>query len=135
MSHDPAVAMAFAVLQSHGFKFLAVSSSGHVVSHTDHKGPIQTESHAIPADKHGKIVKLRRRRAQQRHPAGYLVKALGYPPIMRSMKSGDEHVFPLVAGVPVQKEAMALANGCQRFWGTGQFSIQTSPEGIRVSRK
>lgn len=130
-TQDDAAAMAFAVLRNRGYRFLAVSTNGVVVSNgsptlaIDVSQPVAAP--ALNSEPHAN--------KKLRMPAAFIQKATDYKRVMADMNVGDAHTFDLVAGSTVQGMAMTLANACYRYWGKGKFSIKSSPNGITVTRK
>lgn len=144
MNHqDDAAAMAFAVLRNRGYRFLAVSTDGVVVANgsptlaIDVSRPVASATSRIePAPKHAPTRRRGYTKSGARKlPFGYVQKATNYKAIMHDMKPGDSHLFSPVAGTTIIGLAMTLSNACGRYWGSGHFSIKTSPEGITVTRK
>lgn len=134
--HDDAAAMAFAVLRNRGYRFLAVSDRGVVVSNGSPTLAIDVSRPVKVTDK-GKVIDNGRktRRYHRRHPAGYIQKGTGYREIMLAMEVGNSHHFSNLPGVPVKDLAMSLANAAHRFFGKGNFSLKSDPTGVRVTRK
>lgn len=135
--------MAFAVLRNRGYRFLAVSTDGVVVSNGSPTLAIDVSRPVAAAPKPGLIDSKRIYRPRRGYtksgarklPFGYIQKATNYKSIMHDMKPGDSHLFPPVAGTTIIGLAMSLSNACSRFWGKGKFSIKTTPDGITVTRK
>lgn len=135
-TQDDACAMAFAVLRNRGYRFLAVSADGVVVSNGSPTLAIDV-SRPVHATKEPEHASHKRKLGHRRHrmPHAYVAKATGYPTILKAMNEGDHYTFPLVPGSTVQSMAMVLSNASHRTFGSGHFSIKSSPEGITVTRK
>lgn len=135
--HDDAAAMAFAVLRNRGYRFLAVSDRGVVVSNGSPTLAIDVSRPVASNATHSSDAppKKKRRYRKSGNGFGYVQKATNYKNVMLNLQSGQSHVFDAVPGYPNQNLAMTLANAAHRFWGAGTFSVKTNPTGVVVIRK
>lgn len=129
---DDASAMAFAVLRNRGYRFLAVSREGVVVSNgsptlaIDVSRPVKAD--AVP-------VRKPKRHYRRSGPFGYIEKQTNYNQILRGLQSGQSYVFGNLPGVPSRNLTLTMTNACHRILGKGRYSVVTGNAGVTVTRK
>lgn len=129
---DDASAMAFAVLRNRGYRFLAVSRDGVVVSNgsptlaIDVSRPVKPD--AVP-------VRGSKRHYRRYGRAGYIAKQTNYKQILSGLESGQGYGFANLPGVPTRNLCMALTNAAHRILGKGAYSVETNSAGVTVNRK